>query len=147
MRLMKRTHLRPGLLAAALLSTPLGGCISVKAPEKPIEINLNVDIRQEVLVRMQRDVEPFGRHLGAEDGELAIGEAALADVLQGHHALVHLASHASFARASSADAIDANIKSSYVNEALAGVINPARFFDVGVPEGYREAVAAYPARA
>jgi UTP-glucose-1-phosphate uridylyltransferase len=31
-------------------------------------------------------------------------------------------------------------------EALAGVISPARFFDVGVPEGYREAVAASPAR-
>jgi UTP-glucose-1-phosphate uridylyltransferase len=32
-------------------------------------------------------------------------------------------------------------------DALAGVISPARFFDVGVPEGYREAVAAFPARA
>jgi hypothetical protein len=32
-------------------------------------------------------------------------------------------------------------------EALAGVISSARFFDVGVPEGYREAVASYPARA
>jgi hypothetical protein len=32
-------------------------------------------------------------------------------------------------------------------EALAGVISPARFFDVGVPEGYREAVAASPPRA
>jgi len=31
-------------------------------------------------------------------------------------------------------------------EALAGVISRARFFDVGVPEGYREAVAASPAR-
>jgi UTP-glucose-1-phosphate uridylyltransferase len=31
-------------------------------------------------------------------------------------------------------------------EALAGVVSPARFFDVGVPEGYREAVAASPAR-
>ena len=31
-------------------------------------------------------------------------------------------------------------------EALAGVINSAKFFDVGVPEGYREAVAAFPAR-
>jgi UTP-glucose-1-phosphate uridylyltransferase len=30
--------------------------------------------------------------------------------------------------------------------ALAGVINPARFFDVGVPEGYRDAVTASPAR-
>jgi UTP--glucose-1-phosphate uridylyltransferase len=32
-------------------------------------------------------------------------------------------------------------------EALAGVISPAKFFDVGVPEGYREAVVAFPARA
>jgi UTP--glucose-1-phosphate uridylyltransferase len=32
-------------------------------------------------------------------------------------------------------------------DALAGVISSARFFDVGVPEGYREAVAAFPARA
>jgi UTP-glucose-1-phosphate uridylyltransferase len=32
-------------------------------------------------------------------------------------------------------------------EALAGVMSPARFFDVGVPEGYRDAVAASPARA
>jgi NDP-sugar pyrophosphorylase family protein len=29
---------------------------------------------------------------------------------------------------------------------LAGVASPARFFDVGVPEGYREAVANFPAR-
>ncbi len=32
-------------------------------------------------------------------------------------------------------------------EALAGVVSQARFFDVGVPEGYRDAVAAFPARA
>ena len=43
--------------ALTLLSLPLAGCISVKTPEKPIEINLNVTIRQEVLVRLQRDVE------------------------------------------------------------------------------------------
>jgi hypothetical protein len=30
--------------------------------------------------------------------------------------------------------------------ALAGVLAEARFFDVGVPEGYREAVAAFPPR-
>ncbi len=45
------------LAAAAALSLPLAGCISVKTPDKPIEINLNVNIRQEVLVRLQRDVE------------------------------------------------------------------------------------------
>ena len=54
---MKRLPLRPGLLAAAVLAAPLSGCISLKAPEKPIDINLNVTIRQEVIVRLQRDVE------------------------------------------------------------------------------------------
>ena len=48
---------RASLLAAAILATPLAGCISLAAPEKPIEINLNVKIEQEVLVRLQRDVE------------------------------------------------------------------------------------------
>jgi hypothetical protein len=43
--------------AAGLAAVPLTSCISVKTPEKPIEINLNVTIRQEVLVRLQRDVE------------------------------------------------------------------------------------------
>ncbi len=42
--------------AAGLILT-LGACISVKTPDKPIEINLNVTIRQEVLVRLQRDVD------------------------------------------------------------------------------------------
>jgi len=32
-------------------------------------------------------------------------------------------------------------------DALAGVISSAKFFDVGIPEGYREAVAAFTARA
>lgn len=41
----------------AALVVPLAGCISVSPPDKPIEINLNVTIQQEVLVRLQRDVE------------------------------------------------------------------------------------------
>ncbi|HVL29416.1 MAG TPA: YnbE family lipoprotein [Sphingomicrobium sp.] len=48
---------RAALLAAAAAALPLAGCISLAAPEKPIEINLNVKIEQEVLVRLQRDVE------------------------------------------------------------------------------------------
>ncbi len=44
-------------LSGAALIVPLGGCISVSPPDKPIEINLNVTIKQEVLVRLQRDVE------------------------------------------------------------------------------------------
>ena len=55
--MMKPQIARPALLAAALLSAPLSSCISLKAPDKPIEINLNVTIRQEVIVRLQRDVE------------------------------------------------------------------------------------------
>jgi len=48
---------RPALLGVALIAAPLTSCVSVKTPDKPIEINLNVTIRQEVLVRLQRDVE------------------------------------------------------------------------------------------
>ena len=52
---------RAGLVAAALLAAPTAGCISVDTPDKPIEINLNVKIEQEVLVRLQRDVEQIIR--------------------------------------------------------------------------------------
>jgi hypothetical protein len=45
------------LLIAVPLAAVLAGCVNVRTPEKPIEINLNVAIRQEVLVRMQRDVD------------------------------------------------------------------------------------------
>ena len=55
--MFKLSRFRPPLLAAALLTAPLSSCISLKAPDKPIEINLNVTIKQEVLVRLQRDVE------------------------------------------------------------------------------------------
>ncbi len=43
-------------LAAAAMLLPLGGCVEVTAPERPIEINLNINIRQEVVVRLQEDV-------------------------------------------------------------------------------------------
>ena len=41
----------PAMLAPVILA----GCISIKAPDKPIEINLNVNIKQEVVVRLQKD--------------------------------------------------------------------------------------------
>lgn len=52
---MKRKLIRTAACLAATM--PLSGCITVKAPSKPIEVNLNVDIRQEVLVRLQQDVQ------------------------------------------------------------------------------------------
>ncbi|WP_420542870.1 YnbE family lipoprotein [Sphingomonas naphthae] len=42
------------MIASPLL---LAGCISVKAPDKPIEINLNVTIRQEVVVSLRENVK------------------------------------------------------------------------------------------
>lgn len=42
---------------AAIASVLLTGCISLSAPEKPIEINLTINIRQEVLVKLERDVQ------------------------------------------------------------------------------------------
>ncbi len=46
---------------AAILAMPLaasfalGGCITVNAPEEPIVIELNVNIRQEVIYRLAED--------------------------------------------------------------------------------------------
>ena len=51
-------------LAAMAALTALGGCLGgctptvrVEVPDKPIEINLNVNIRQEVVVKLERDVQ------------------------------------------------------------------------------------------
>jgi hypothetical protein len=44
-------------IVAAGAVTMLSGCIQVTAPEKPIEINLNVTIRQEIVVSLRDDVK------------------------------------------------------------------------------------------
>ena len=45
-----------GRMAAAMFGTiALGGCITVNAPEEPIVIELNVNIRQEVIYRLAED--------------------------------------------------------------------------------------------
>jgi hypothetical protein len=43
-----------GAMALGVLG-PLGGCINVNAPEKPIVIELNINIRQEVIYRLAED--------------------------------------------------------------------------------------------
>jgi hypothetical protein len=47
------------ILSSIGAAAALGGCIPVQiqAPDEPIEINLNVNIRQEVIVRLERDAE------------------------------------------------------------------------------------------
>ena len=49
------------LLQVAVTTAALTGCIRVNAPDKPIEINLNVAIRQEVVVRLQEDAQQLIR--------------------------------------------------------------------------------------
>ena len=47
--------------AAVIAAIALPACVTVRPPDKPIEINLNVKIEQEVLVRLQRDVDQLIR--------------------------------------------------------------------------------------
>ena len=44
-------------LAAGLVPLALGGCVTVEAPDKPIVIELNVNIRQEVIYRLAADAK------------------------------------------------------------------------------------------
>ncbi len=48
---------RMTFMTAGLACLALGGCIQLKAPDKPIEINLNVKVQQEVVVKLQRDAQ------------------------------------------------------------------------------------------
>ena len=50
-RFMKQTV--PLLIAATAVLC--SGCVQVQAPDKPIEINLNVNIRQEVIYSLKQD--------------------------------------------------------------------------------------------
>lgn len=45
------------LAAGIAVAVPLNGCITVKAPDKPIDVNLNVTISQQVVVRLASDVQ------------------------------------------------------------------------------------------
>jgi len=38
--------------ALGLMMAGLGGCVQIATPDKPIEINLNINIRQEVVFRL-----------------------------------------------------------------------------------------------
>lgn len=47
-------------LSAAVLAACVAACaptVKIEAPDKPIEINLNVKIEQEVRVKVERDLE------------------------------------------------------------------------------------------
>ncbi len=40
------------MVALATTMAALGGCVTVSAPDKPIVINLNINIKQEVVYRL-----------------------------------------------------------------------------------------------
>lgn len=48
---MRRTR----MAGLAILSASLGACINIDAPDKPIVIELNINIRQEVIYRLAED--------------------------------------------------------------------------------------------
>ena len=51
-----RRRLRASLLLGGVMGLALlPGCVSVKAPDKPIVIELNINIRQEVVYRLSED--------------------------------------------------------------------------------------------
>ena len=43
-------------MIAVLGSAMAGGCVSVETPDKPIVIELNINIKQEVIYRLAEDV-------------------------------------------------------------------------------------------
>lgn len=46
-----------GLVMVVGGALALGGCVSVKAPDKPIVIELNINIKQEVVYRLAADAK------------------------------------------------------------------------------------------
>ena len=46
-----------GLVMVVGSALALGGCVSVKAPDKPIVIELNINIKQEVVYRLAADAK------------------------------------------------------------------------------------------
>jgi len=44
-------------LASVLIATACSPSVKMQAPEKPIEINMNVKIEHEIRVKVERDIE------------------------------------------------------------------------------------------
>ena len=55
---MRRCFIVASSVFGPMLGTlALSGCVSVKAPDKPIVIELNINIRQEVVYRLAEDAK------------------------------------------------------------------------------------------
>ena len=45
------------IIASVLGAASLSGCVNVSAPDKPIEINLNINVTQEVVYRLDGEAK------------------------------------------------------------------------------------------
>ncbi len=54
---MRRAAIGGRCLLLTIGTMGLGGCVQVSAPDKPIEINLNIRIQQEVVYRIDGDAK------------------------------------------------------------------------------------------
>lgn len=45
------------LMAMLMLAGGLGGCVNISAPDKPIQINLNINVTQEVVYRLDSEAK------------------------------------------------------------------------------------------
>ena len=54
-RWMTRSSMATAALIAATVG--IGGCVNFSAPDKPIEINLNISVTQEVVYRLDQDAK------------------------------------------------------------------------------------------
>jgi hypothetical protein len=54
---VKRATLLPMYRLAMIAAVGLGGCVNVSAPDKPIVINLNINITQEVVYKLDGEAK------------------------------------------------------------------------------------------
>ena len=54
---MQRTLTLPAVALMTLLLAACAPTVRIEAPEKPIEINMTLNIKHEILVKVEKDVE------------------------------------------------------------------------------------------
>jgi len=53
--MIQRSTVMGGLIGMVVVAT--GGCVNVTAPNKPIEINLNINVTQQVVYRLDNQAK------------------------------------------------------------------------------------------
>ena len=54
---MPRTFTMPAIALMTLLLAACAPTVRIEAPEKPIEINMTLNIKHEILVKVEKDVQ------------------------------------------------------------------------------------------